>query len=141
MSNCVIYILVTMALLLTGTIWIRYRTRQIAASRTGEDFDTFRSSFQTAEVPEDILRAVYAVFQQWTSGEVDHFPVRADDNIATIYGMVGEDLERTVLEIIVTCGRHLLPQRDLDHAPLIMTVRDLVLFINMCPENQRESTR
>ena len=45
----------TTVLVAVGTVWLRARTRRIAASRPGESFDTFRASFAPDEAPPDVL--------------------------------------------------------------------------------------
>src|SRR5437764_32202 len=100
MPGCFYVVLGIAALMVVGTIWDYIWTRRIAASRAGENFDTFRSSFGIDEVPEEVLRAVYAKFQEWQSGWVQEFPVRAEDNIAGVYGIVDEDLDDLVKQLL-----------------------------------------
>ncbi len=131
MPTCVEYMLGFLVLLVAGSVWIHVRTRRIAASRPGENFDTFRSSFRPDEAPEDLLRIVYATFQQ--SSVVAAFPVRADDDIGDIYGMVDDDLDDTILEVVAGSGRVLPPVEQLRRMRPVVTVRDLVSFITACP--------
>ena len=97
------------AWVVAGTVWIRVRTRRIAASRPGENFDTFHSSFAADDIPAEILQVVYAECQEWCSDAVAAFPVRAADNISRIYGLVDEDLEYAVLDVVQELDRQLPP--------------------------------
>ncbi len=114
------------------------RTRRIAASRVGENFDTFCDAFKNDQVPPDVLRTVYAKFQKWCSDAVAEFPVRATDNIADVYGMVDEDVDDAMIEVVVETGRELpSSEKSLQMRP-VDTVHDFVLFIAECPENIRK---
>lgn len=114
-------------------IWQNARVRKMAASRPGENFESFRASFGTDAVPEDILLAVHAKFQGWWSGHVDGFPVRADDRLRDIYGMVGEDLEDAISAVLAECHRRLPPDNPKLYPVILDTVRDFALFIEACP--------
>jgi len=123
------------ALVAAGTVWIRVRTRRIAASRPGENFETFRSSFAADDAPVEILQAVYAKYQEWCSDAVAAFPVRAADDIGHIYGMVDEDLEDAVLEVVTGLSRQLPPAEQLRKVQPVVTVRQFVLFVAACPKS------
>ena len=116
--------------------WFRVRIRRIAASRTGENFDTFHSSFAADDIPTEILQAVYAEFQEWCSSAVAAFPVRAADDIYHIYRIVDEDLWYAVSEVVEELGRQLPPDEMLRKVQLVVTVRDFVLFVAACPVNR-----
>jgi hypothetical protein len=133
MLTCLCVVLGFGVLIAIGTIGIRVRTRQIAASRPGENYEVFRSSFEVGEAPPDVLWAVYATFQEWCSETVAEFPVRAADHIGDIYGMVDEDLDDAVLEVLEECGRRLPPDEQLRQIRPIVTIRDFVLFVVECP--------
>jgi hypothetical protein len=131
----IVYIVCACVVLLAiGTLWIRVRTQRMAASRPGETFETFRGSFESEEIPPEVQRAVYATFQAWCSGAVVAFPVRADDDICRVYGMVDEDLDDAVTETLAACGRQLPPQEQLRQMQPVRTVRDLARFVSRCPE-------
>ena len=123
------------ALIAAGTVWIRVRTRRIAASRPGENFDTFHSSFAADDIPAEILQAIYAECQEWCSDAVAAFPVRAADDISRIYGMVDEDLEYAVLDVVQELDRQLPPAEMLRKVQPVVTVRDFVLFVAACPKS------
>ncbi len=122
------------ALVVVVNAWIRVRIRRIAASRPGENFDTFHSSFAADDIPAEILHAVYAEFQKSCSGAVAAFPVHAADDIGRIYGMVDEDLEYAVSEVVEELGRQFPPDEMLRKMQPAITVRDFVLFVVACPK-------
>ncbi len=131
-----VYAVVGIVLLVAVSVaWFRVRIRRIAASRPGENFDTFHSSFAADDIPAEILHAVYAEFQECCSGAVAAFPVRAEDNISRISGVEDEDLEDAVLKVIAELGRQLPPEVMLRKVQpvVIVTVRDFVLFVAACP--------
>ena len=107
----------------------------MAASRPGETFDTFRASFTTEEAPPELLRAVYAKFQEWCSDAVAAFPVRAADDIGRTYGMVDEDLDDAVLAVVAELGRRLPPAEQLCKMQALVTIRDFVRFVEACPKS------
>lgn len=125
---------IIVALMVIGTIWLRRRTRQIASSRLGETFDTFRASLALAEAPPDVLRAVYLKFQEWCTDAVAAFPVRATDDIGNIYGMMDEDLDDALMEVLAECGRKLPSKEQLRQLHPVVTVRDFVCFVAGCPQ-------
>jgi hypothetical protein len=129
------FVLGFIALIAAGTVGIRLRTRRIAASRAGEHFGTFCSAFRAEEVPVEVLRAVHGRFQEWCSDAVDEFPIRAADDIGDIYGMVNEDLDEALVEVVAGCGRQLPPTGELHQMHRVITVRDFALFVSACPKS------
>ena len=100
---------------------------RLAAERKGENFATFRASFD-ADTSVELLRSVYALCQSWTS--VADFPVLADDNLAEVYAREELDFDDAVLDLLKEFGRVPPPSED---PPVVATVRDLVLFVTACP--------
>ena len=66
---------------------------------------------------------------------VADFPVRADDNIVGVYGIVDEDLDDAIRGVLATCGRQLLSDEVFERlGPVVIeTVRDFALFVELCP--------
>ncbi len=122
------------ALFVLLMVWDRIRIRRIAASRPGENFDTFHSSFAADDIPPEILEAVYAKFQKSCSGVVAAFPVRPADDIGRIYGMIDEDLDDAMIEVVAELDRQLPPTEILRKMQPVITVRDFVLFVAACPK-------
>jgi hypothetical protein len=119
--------------MVVAMIWRGIRMRRIAESRIGEGFGTFHSQFLEADVPREITRIVYSKFQDWCSDVATGFPVRAEDNIADIYGIVDEDLDEMVQDTLAECGRELPSAEQLRQMLPVITVRDFVNFIVACP--------
>jgi hypothetical protein len=134
MFTCLYIILGFVILIAVWTACGWVHTRRLAASRSGENFATFRSSFEADEATPDVLWAVYAAFQRWCSDAVTEFPVRDTDDIGAIYGMVDDDLDDAVLEVLADCGRKLPFDEQLRRMRPIITVRDFALFVAACPE-------
>ena len=74
-----------------GAVLIHIRSVRIAGSRSGETFDTFRAGFSGGHIPAHVLSHVYSYFQDWAG--VSGFPVRPQDPISEVYGIVEEDLD------------------------------------------------
>ncbi len=132
--TCVYVALALVVLVAVGVIAERHRTRRIAAGRVGETFDTFVAGFSSGDAPPEVLRAVYAQLQDWCSDAVDAFPVRAEDNLRRVYGLIEEDLDDQVLAVVARCGRRLAPAERLRDITPVETVRDFVRFVAACPE-------
>lgn len=115
--------------LLLAMVARRVQFQNLAAERTGECFATFRASFDTDDVSDELLRAVYTAVQEWCP--VAEFPVRPDDDIERVYGIAEEDFEHTVMGVLKQFGRVAPPLSE--HPPVIVTVRDFVLFVTECP--------
>ena len=134
MPTWVYFFLVFVALIVFMSVVVHERTKRIAASREGENFDTFRSSFDADEVPQDVLLAVYAKFQEWCSGAVAEFPVRGTDHILAVYGMADEDLDDAIVEVIAMTGRRLPPEVQLRRMGPVIIVKDFAFFVAECPK-------
>ena len=93
MPTWVYFVLGFILLNVVGTVLIRFRLHRIAASRPGEDFGSFCSSFRANEAPPDVRRAVYTVFQKWGVCGVAEFPVRAVEYCLREGGIAPEQLD------------------------------------------------
>ncbi len=122
------------AIFLAGNALIRFRSRSIARNRSGDSFQTFRSEFSNDDASEEVILAVYMVFQDWESDAVVDFPVRANDDIGKIYGMVDEDLDDAVLDVIKRLNRHAPSPGEVCNMRPVTTVRDFVLFVDSCTQ-------
>lgn len=104
-----------------GQAYLARRDNRLKQERAGESFETFTRSFGGEAIPEQVLAQVYAFFQDWKGDPA--FPVRADDSIPRIYGVVNEDFWDMVNELSRTCGS---PVSQPSEAQAVETVRDLV---------------
>jgi len=126
--------LVGLVALIVAVGWLlSLRTRRIAAARAGETFADFLSRFTDDDIPREVLVAVYYTFQDWWSDEFEPFPVRANDDIADIFGMVDEDLDDTIQHLVAECDRTLPDLEHLQQTPPVVTVEDLARFVAACP--------
>jgi hypothetical protein len=112
----------------------RFRFRRLVQARAGLSICQFARSFDYRHVDTRIIRAVYEGFQREALPGVKDFPVKASDDIAKVYGMVGEDLEEFAEELAGELGRR---WGGFEENPLygqVTLVGDLVLFLNRQPE-------
>jgi hypothetical protein len=110
------------------------RFRSLAKKRTELSICHFARSFDYRQVDTKIIRAAYEGFQEWAGDRIKGFPVMDSDNIAKLYGMVDEDLDEFAEELAQKTGRS---WNNLEQNPLygkVITVRDLVLFLNSQPK-------
>lgn len=125
------FVLGFVVLIMASSVVLGFRSRRIAAERVGENYDTFKASFGVNETPQEVLLATYVWFQKWQFGA---FPVRALDNIGSIYGVVEDDLEDAVIEVLAQCGRKLSSEEQVKRMHPIITIRDFALFVAACPK-------
>jgi len=112
-----------------GTAYIRTRGRRYAAERAGLGYEQFRGSFGP-EVPEEVVAAVY----EYTSDSLrPGFPIRVDDSLADLLGVVDEDLDDMISELLRRLDR--VPGRPGDEEP-IDTVGELVYFLVSAPRRR-----
>jgi hypothetical protein len=110
----------------TGTAYIRIRARRYAAERAGIGYEHFRRSFGS-EVPEEVVAAVY----EYTADCLRlGFPICADDSLADHLGVVDEDLDEMISELLKRLDR--VPGPLGDEEP-IDTVGELVLLLAGAP--------
>ena len=112
----------------------RFRFRRLMQTRAGLSICQFARSFDYRHVDTKIIRAVYEGFQREAQHSVKDFPVKASDDIAKVYGMVGEDLEEFAEELAGELGRR---WGEFEENPLygqVTLVGDLVLFLNRQPK-------
>lgn len=115
------------------TFILRIRNRRIAATRTGDTFEKFANSFSEIEAAPEVIRLTYLKLQEWMADSVDAFPVRADDDIGRVYGMVDTDLELALIEVIDALGRELPAKAVIERMTPIDTVQDFVRVVQACP--------
>lgn len=112
--------------------WKRHRIRKLAASRTGDNFETFRLSFAEGEVPDDVLKAVYQTFQECHTN-IATFPVCAEDVMDVYWIYEPEDMREAVFFALQKCGRRFPPDFPEPFPAIIETVRDFAHFVESCP--------
>ncbi len=133
------FVLAFFLVLATISLIIDYiRFSRLAKERAEFSICQFARSFDYRRVDTKIIRAAYEGLQAWAGGGIKHFPVMATDDIGKLYGMVDEDLDDFAKELAEKTGRD---WDSLEQNPLygkVITVRDLVLFVNFQPRHQVE---
>lgn len=129
------YVLAFILLLVAFSVVVDFiRFSRLARERAELSICHFARSFDYRRVDTKIIRAAYEGFQEWAGGGVKNFPVMASDDIGKLYGMANEDLDDFAEELTRKTGR---AWAELEQNPLygkVITVRDLVLFVNSQPE-------
>lgn len=103
------------------------RTKREAESRRGESICGFARSFDRRVIDPWIIRGVYEEFSYL-------YPVRASDRFWDDLGVDEEDLDDSLLDIAERIGRSL---DDAEANPMwakVVTVGDLVLFLQGQPK-------
>lgn len=116
-------------LVTTATGLFRIRARRMARERAGESFRDFAAQFSGQGIENEVLLAVYRHFQTVMRRDVEHFPVRPGDEIARVYGVVDDDLDDAIKELLT--GRELPTPTTL--LPRVKTVGDLVRLVASRP--------
>ncbi len=124
------------AFLVVVTIWIYIHLHRIAKRRVGEDFDSFKASFAEENLSDVVMRAVFAAFQERCHPYCSEFPVRADDELESIYGLPYEELEAMMADTLNRCDKDFLPQEQIRQKPAILTIRDFVYYVALCPDKE-----
>jgi hypothetical protein len=133
-EDCFYVIAFLMLLAAIGLVMDFIRFRRLARKRTGLTICQFARSFDFRRVDTKIIRAAYEGLQEWAGGGVKNFPVMASDDIAGLYRIEDEELDDFAKELAHKLGRD---WNDHEKNPLygkVITVRDLVLFLNFQPK-------
>jgi hypothetical protein len=112
------------ALLAAGILGGHRRAQRLAAARTGESICSFARSFARRSVDPWVIRATYEQLVAKCG-----FPVRADDQLENDLYIGDEDLDFLTLDILERAGRTLDRPEANPHFGKVVTVRDLVLFV------------
>jgi hypothetical protein len=96
----------------------------------------FRKAFDLHEVDPWIVRAAHEAFGAWIDTKRPSFPIRAGDSMERDLKMDPEDIWDLILEVAQRAGYDV---SAIDANPLlgkILTVHDVVLFINHQPKSR-----
>lgn len=108
------------------------RLRRLAAERAGEGICTFARAFPRRSVDPWIIRAVHQGVQPWCAFRGGLLPVRADDPLDGLLGMVDEDVDDLVMEVATRAGRS-LDGAERNPVRAVATVGDVVRFVSHQP--------
>jgi hypothetical protein len=122
-------------LIIGGTFLLDLRARHIANARHGEGFENFERHFAPQGVEELVVSSVYRYFEDWMrSSIVKEFPVRPTDTIDQIYGIVDENVEDMVKDVLKETNRQIPNEGEIKVPVNLETVEDVVNFVSQCPK-------
>lgn len=111
----------------------------LAQSRAGEDICTFVRAFDCHSTDTWILRAVYEEMSRCVQVDGGAFPLRPDDRWEEDLQIDDEDMSMDLLpEIARRAGRSLEHTEKNPYYCKVMTVRDLVSFLEHQPKLEKE---
>ena len=134
--NTIISVIGGIFILITGgTVLLALRARRIASSRLGEGYEDFKRHFAAEEIEERIIFSIYRYFEDsMRSPIVKVFPVRPADTIDGIYGIVDEDVEDMVKDVLQESNRQMPNEGEIKFPVSLQTVQDVVNFVAQCPK-------
>src|SRR3954470_11046896 len=101
-----IFLATVLVVLATAATWLfRLRARRIARSRAGESYEDFAAHFVRQGIEDEVIVAVYRYFQRRMRRNVEHFPVRAGDDVTEVYGIIEDDVDDAVEELLAGRAR------------------------------------
>jgi hypothetical protein len=106
------------------------RRSSLTRDRSGLTADTFAESLVAYGFDPEIARTAYVYLQQVQQVA---FPIDPRDDLDRDLGLDGEDVKRTVRDLLAETGREYLP--GLLNSPLV-TVVDLVRYIQASPRRE-----
>jgi hypothetical protein len=106
------------------------RRSSLTRDRSGLTADTFAESLAAYGFDPEIARTAYVYLQQVQRVA---FPIDPRDDLDRDLGLDGEDVKRTVRDLLAENGREYLP--GLLNSPLV-TVADLVRYIQASPRRE-----
>ena len=109
----------------------RSRRSTLARDRSGKTEDTFTDYLATYGFDPDIARATYRYLKE---RQRVTFPIEPMDDLDRDLGLDGEDLDRTVRDLLAETGREYLP--GMLDSPLV-TVVDVVRYIQASPRRMK----
>jgi len=118
------------------TIANRVSVRRLRKKRLAERSDDFVQYFVDRGSSEIITLSIQRFLRDWM-GHKD-FPVRSDDKISDLYGIVEGDLDDMIVEIAEENSITLPSDKDFWEQP-VETVEDLILIFDSISLNEAES--
>ena len=113
-------------LIALGTLVSYIQAYLIRRNRKDDKRGDFIDHFVSEGISEPVALSVYKYLQNWMG--FDDFPVRPQDNIVKIYGIVDEDMDELIIEIAEANNLVVPDEPDEEQEP-IATVEDLIRFI------------
>jgi hypothetical protein len=131
MQALVFALLICGLLAISMTVISKLRFARIKKFRHGEGSEEFSSKLVGIAVPSLIQSAVFEFLRKRIRDT--EFPVRPEDDLAWVYGMVEEDVYDASCKIAAGCGK-ILPERSDKNVRSIRTVSDLVWHVAGRPD-------
>lgn len=122
---------IVLLVLLTSVFW-KWKVRRLLKDRVGS-VDSFIESFDGSGIDVEVLKCIYGALSKLNSNRSVEFPILANDDIEDVYGIVGEDLEDYIDEILKKTGRSWDNYDENPYRARVITVKDLALFVNAQP--------
>lgn len=124
-----------LAAMLSGTVWLSRRERKLRAARAGEDIGTFARSFdrRSPEFDPHVVRATWDALQNQLDPKEGSYPLRAADRLEEDLGLLPEDVEDAIIEVIARAGRSSEATRANPVYGHVVTVADFVRFATHQP--------
>ena len=117
-----------LALVLFSLYWsARSRRVKMNALRSGVNEETFVDALEVDGFDRFISSSTYRYMQEHQNV---HFPIHSDDLLDEDLGLDSEDVEQSIRELLIECGR--VYQPGLKHTPIV-TVEDLVRLLQASP--------
>ncbi|MGH0028272.1 MAG: hypothetical protein ACQGVC_00650 [Myxococcota bacterium] len=120
---------VGVTILLLAVVLVRLRAR--ARRRPASTLPAFLRHFEAQGVPVEVAASVFRQLQRWMEAQDRHYPVRPDQDLAGVYGLVPEEVEGALARLAGECGRRFDPDAP---RPPLASVADLVTALARCPE-------
>lgn len=133
-TRAVLYVACTVAFIavvsVIANVIQRRRERVLIKERQGYAREDFVAELAGRNVPENISQAAFDYFQgTWTLTKT--MPVKPDDNISDVFGLVDEDLEDAILDVAELAGCRKPEKEDFHTYPTpVNTLGDLAVFLS-----------
>ena len=111
-------------------VWFRTKANRLSQIRAISDVVESEKYFLQKGVPPEITSVVYEYLSTlpWMRG----FPVNRGDELISIYGLAGEELDDLVRHVLFVTNRY-VPENNRNDVPTIETVEELIMFISSLP--------
>jgi hypothetical protein len=135
LTRCVTAFLILALGVCTAVVNRREKRRfgEMSCIRDGESICNFARSFDTRRTDTWVIRAAHQEIQQLLKSFMPNFPVRASDSLLDDLHIALDDIEDLLVDIAARSGYSLDETENNPFYGKIVTVSDLVLFINAQP--------
>lgn len=114
------------------------RQRKLAEQRTSYSKDQFLQYFDDLDVDRNVVSDIWDELSPWICH--DSFKPMPDDNLAEVFGIVDDDVDDFVLDILKKHLYEIPPPSVTLKMPVIATVADIVRTVAAIGQNRRGET-